>query len=1207
MTDTQPGWRRIPVFIASTFRDMDHERDLLNRVVIPTVNAQLRQRGHGASIYPVDLRWGIETDELLDPETRQRMILEMCAAEVRRCRPLFIGLLGTKYGWIPPEELSRAVIDAAGLRDPGFPLSVTAIEILSAVQAAESDGIQPIVLARRAAAADQEEQESLVRLAIHLGELGQLLHPYDIDSTFTDLATTTLLDRIDQVFKAETPGNWLDAELAEQRWAAEREAHQFVGRQEELDFISQFWAYRSGIDDEFGDDPKSPLWRMRQQLGDTTLAIVGSSGCGKSALLAKAATDLRITMQLSFEWTGPRAYVQVGATTASERLPVCVLLLLAQLDPAAARSVANRYDAENLELDHVLHLWLEKLGGSGRLAGPLIVVDGLDRLSGSLTESRPLAWLPITWGDRVRVLVSAAEDTFEATLLTKRPSTKVLRLDDLNHQDATELVLSRVAAHHRAIPQAVAARLVSRSTCPRWLVVATDLMLTLMAYDYLTLREAPDAGVDPEVALRLMLEVIAGQLPRELDGLHEEAFTRLIDLVGMQFGVALCLLGSAVYGLHEQDLVATLEVAGLSPGSADLALFRAMLAVHVTVRDDVWKFAHPSAAAGVDLLLDGASEETEQDVRTAYRRMLVRHLATKPANDPARSRELMPLLMLTDEHRLLVSGLAEPDHCTDESIKIFALTLAGFLQGEAPPRLCAKLIEAAATDRQRLAIIEIVIGSVLPHLRRPDMNELASVCRASLTAVSPDVRNRFGKGRDALLHLLDTVATDIFAGGGQPQAVITWFTTAMSSGTGSLRDAPVSAAPATETHARLTLIQGTKMLTEYSIMVGLSQLAAAGDDAEQARGRLDRWRSFVGDLEEPDPNVEEFLELSIAVAERAAGIAWPTGGFQPAADDFDRLRSLTDRMRGNADMVCLLGLCARVHAAQLLAAMSDEDEVTASDAVMIHEALGFLEEAMWQLEIQHEIAPDAIAVELTVIQCGLLHSTLLGVCDQHVSACDSGFKALQKPHVVDLLGKESFIDQAVALLRSWYLSWSRTDPTPLLERLAQEVDHHPATRREHPEVDAILLMVAVMAAKRLGAVEIATRMVGTALARLRSGDILLDPEAPLDVLIRGDVAEFEDNLVEFVLDDDFPDTDDPDLVVRLATGVHEMRTALMSHCADDPADALGAAFCEALVATMLRQPDRHVDIRRQRQRLVAAADDRSQTLLSAIDKLLRSS
>ncbi|WP_330854888.1 hypothetical protein [Lentzea sp.] len=32
------AWRRMPLFVASTFRDMDRERDLLTRMAIPRVN-----------------------------------------------------------------------------------------------------------------------------------------------------------------------------------------------------------------------------------------------------------------------------------------------------------------------------------------------------------------------------------------------------------------------------------------------------------------------------------------------------------------------------------------------------------------------------------------------------------------------------------------------------------------------------------------------------------------------------------------------------------------------------------------------------------------------------------------------------------------------------------------------------------------------------------------------------------------------------------------------------------------------------------------------------------------------------------------------------------------------------------------------------------------------------------------------------------------
>ena len=42
----------------------------------------------------VDLRWGI-TDE------QKGEVLPICLAEIERCRPYFIGLLGERYGWVP--------------------------------------------------------------------------------------------------------------------------------------------------------------------------------------------------------------------------------------------------------------------------------------------------------------------------------------------------------------------------------------------------------------------------------------------------------------------------------------------------------------------------------------------------------------------------------------------------------------------------------------------------------------------------------------------------------------------------------------------------------------------------------------------------------------------------------------------------------------------------------------------------------------------------------------------------------------------------------------------------------------------------------------------------------------------------------------------------------------------------------------------------
>nr|XP_028707188.1 telomerase protein component 1 isoform X3 [Macaca mulatta] len=91
---SQQGWRSIRLFISSTFRDMHGERDLLLRSVLPALQA--RAAPHRISLHGIDLRWGV-TEE----ETRRNRQLEVCLGEVENAQ-LFVGILGSRYGYIPP-------------------------------------------------------------------------------------------------------------------------------------------------------------------------------------------------------------------------------------------------------------------------------------------------------------------------------------------------------------------------------------------------------------------------------------------------------------------------------------------------------------------------------------------------------------------------------------------------------------------------------------------------------------------------------------------------------------------------------------------------------------------------------------------------------------------------------------------------------------------------------------------------------------------------------------------------------------------------------------------------------------------------------------------------------------------------------------------------------------------------------------------------
>jgi hypothetical protein len=82
------------LFLSSTFRDMQAEREELLKRILPRVRKLCAQRG--VNWNEVDLRWGI-TEE----QAERGDVLPVCLAEIDRCRPFFLCLLGERYGWIP--------------------------------------------------------------------------------------------------------------------------------------------------------------------------------------------------------------------------------------------------------------------------------------------------------------------------------------------------------------------------------------------------------------------------------------------------------------------------------------------------------------------------------------------------------------------------------------------------------------------------------------------------------------------------------------------------------------------------------------------------------------------------------------------------------------------------------------------------------------------------------------------------------------------------------------------------------------------------------------------------------------------------------------------------------------------------------------------------------------------------------------------------
>lgn len=116
------------VFISSTFRDMQFERDAVQTRVLPRLNDFLSRYAETARFG--DLRWGVNTTDL-ESDDSSKKVLRVCLDQIDDCKPYMIVFIGERYGWIPSRELLREAALLKGMQAEKIEenTSVTELEI----------------------------------------------------------------------------------------------------------------------------------------------------------------------------------------------------------------------------------------------------------------------------------------------------------------------------------------------------------------------------------------------------------------------------------------------------------------------------------------------------------------------------------------------------------------------------------------------------------------------------------------------------------------------------------------------------------------------------------------------------------------------------------------------------------------------------------------------------------------------------------------------------------------------------------------------------------------------------------------------------------------------------------------------------------------------------------------------------------------------
>lgn len=116
----------VKVFISSVFSDFQHERDLIQDIVLPEMKRFCLEE-YNLSFEIIDLRWGIELDQYLSEEESMNKVLSVCGEMVEVAKPYFVLFLSDRYGTeVEPELLSYLYPSLNINRD----ISITEIEYL---------------------------------------------------------------------------------------------------------------------------------------------------------------------------------------------------------------------------------------------------------------------------------------------------------------------------------------------------------------------------------------------------------------------------------------------------------------------------------------------------------------------------------------------------------------------------------------------------------------------------------------------------------------------------------------------------------------------------------------------------------------------------------------------------------------------------------------------------------------------------------------------------------------------------------------------------------------------------------------------------------------------------------------------------------------------------------------------------------------------
>ena len=549
--------RQIRVFISSTFKDLQEERDYLITKVFPLLQAEAEKRD--VSITPLDLRWGITEDD-----AKSGKVLQICLQEIENSQPFFIGIIGNRYGWCPPKEefeKNEILQERWGdwlKRDLDNGLSVTEMEIQYGVLRSKND-VRAHFFLKRGGNIESDNEEKLEKLKAAIRKDGRYpVDDYSSPAELGELLKESFMTMLNELYPSDSL-SVLERNRNIQRAFLRSRTEVYIAHEENFEVL-----------DNFLNDPEQSYF-----------VVTGESGIGKSALMAnwimrhQEDTDRNI------------AYHFVGSSNIQGSYHQIALCLSREISDIYNLSASMSSDSKKPE--GILQDCVYSVAGKKPL---VIILDGINQIADE-NGAKLLNWLPQA-PKNVKFLFSTLNDDITMETFHNR-NYPVYTIDSLEAEQKKELVGKYLRKYGKSLPNHQVNHIICAPICVNTLVLRTllDELVNFGCHEMLS--ERIDYYLTSDCAESFFQRVLSR---------FEEDFGK--ELVREVFG----LIAVSKSGLSENEII---EIIGLD-NQIEWSQLYCAIRHYLTLKNTLITFSHHYISDAVTLRYSESLQYLREDI-----------------------------------------------------------------------------------------------------------------------------------------------------------------------------------------------------------------------------------------------------------------------------------------------------------------------------------------------------------------------------------------------------------------------------------------------------------------------------------------------------------------------------------------------------------------------------------------------------------------